>query len=575
MVVATKYVSLLILSLALPPTLYWTCIAGQNSGLKPALGTDSRRNSRVANSSNGPPELTVLLTPLFAADNITSVHVSMSFEPRPELKATSGLFQGATTAASIPALDIEEGSLQVFDAAGPLEVTPHDVALNGHFVGYRWITDRPTEGSVNISYIALPRSVSNTERNGPVLDFRLESGGLLASGFSLLVAPVDLEEKYDVFLDWNLSRAPIGTKGVWTWGPSSEGPTMRRMTAFGILRTFLAAGPVQAYIDEDQAGALARFNVYWLGELPFDGDELSDQIGQLFHDMSDFFDDDGESYRCGWALIVGLIDPQLAVRDIFSNNETHLNASQQANRWLYSVFGRKCDQEQFEQRDFHEADLDGEHVRRRCDTYSRRLDQWYESLRDCDHPVAQLASKQSFLMSSSGSPITTYKFKDSAIAIGYATYLLSRMICNFLESQIDHNVSPMTLDAWAQVLIGIVAGMDTQSQSFTPMHADMFVLFTVFLCANLDLVNIILYVIVPGMLKTYVAGPERGRWKYVKAVVELVVRERLRGRAIRYMIDAAGGDHKFWPLDSTRNIAAFGDYNGPGSFRDVYTINID
>ncbi|KAF7526226.1 hypothetical protein G7054_g10829 [Neopestalotiopsis clavispora] len=295
MAITKKSVSLLILSIVLP----WTGIAGQISGLETAQASaeDSDRYAGGSTSGNGPPELTVLLTPLFAAESITSVHVSISYEPRPEINATSGLFQGATTAASIPALDIEEGSLQVFNAAGPLNVTPRDVAINGYFLGYRWATDRPTKGSVNISYTAMPRSVSNTERNGPVLDFRLESGGLLASGFSLLVAPVDLEQDYHVSLDWNLCNGPIGTKGIWTWGPSSAGPIVRRMTSFEILWTFFAAGPVQAYIDEVQAGIPARFNVYWLGELPFDGDELSGQIGQLFRDMSDFFEDDGESYR--------------------------------------------------------------------------------------------------------------------------------------------------------------------------------------------------------------------------------------------------------------------------------------
>ncbi|KAF7526239.1 hypothetical protein G7054_g10823 [Neopestalotiopsis clavispora] len=291
--------------------------------------------------------------------------------------------------------------------------------------------------------------------------------------------------------------------------------------------------------------------------------------------------------------IYSLFDPQLAVRDIFSSLKSlygrfviefafaardgvsQLTASQRANRWLYSVFSRRCDQQQYEQRDFHETDLDAEHVRKRCVTYSRRLDQWYASLRGCDHPVAQLADEQSFLMSSLGHPITTYKTKDSTTAISYVMYLLSRMICSFLLSRVDSVGSPMIADAWAQILIGIVADMDTQSQSFTPMHADMFSVFTVFLCADLSYANIVLYDIVPRMLRKYVAGPEHDRWKYVKAIIELIIRERLRGRDIRYIMDAAGSDHKFWPLNPKRNIAAFGDYHGSGSFRGVYTLHID
>ncbi|GJD00755.1 C6 zinc finger domain protein [Colletotrichum higginsianum] len=64
---------------------------------------------------------------------------------------------------------------------------------------------------------------------------------------------------------------------------------------------------------------------------------------------------------------------------------------------------------------------------------------------------------------------------------------------------------------------------------------------------------------------------ERDEMLYMERLMEVVVRERHRGRSVRFAIDSYDEDHR---RDATcsarqRRIAVFGDFGGRGHFRDV------
>ena len=139
----------------------------------------------------------------------------------------------------------EDNIVHAVDANGELPLEVEQDAVGPTVVSRRWKTKRATQGSVRAWYVALPRLVNNATKNSPSFDLREDQGGLFASGYGFLAVPPYESGEFEVHLWWNLTDAPKGTRGVWTFG---EGPEeiVRRDTPSNLQQTYFAVGPLKS-----------------------------------------------------------------------------------------------------------------------------------------------------------------------------------------------------------------------------------------------------------------------------------------------------------------------------------------
>ncbi|KAF6826302.1 hypothetical protein CPLU01_09758 [Colletotrichum plurivorum] len=289
--------------------------------------------------------------------------------------------------------------------------------------------------------------------------------------------------------------------------------------------------------------------------------------------------------------VPSLLDPELAIRDILSRvhnlyarhsmeasfvsvDDGGSGASEKAARWICSVLGRKCDHRNFQRGDFNKENLTRETILHQCDIFSRRLDSWHSGLCSHDLPVANLGTSMDFISGPTFETLVTYSFPNQRKALDYVLYLICRMTINYLRSVFDASVSAAASDAWAKVILGIVCSMDIhQRQQFTVLRVDLALEFTATLCESSNFATTVLDYLIPKVVSAGLTAPEMLGWTKLKADLELWVREKSRGRALRVTMNDVEEDSEWWQLLGAHRIAAFGDYNGKGYFRDCYMVD--
>ena len=240
-----------------------------------------------AQAQTPPPRLEVVLTPQ-AGGADAHMGVSMRME-RPGLKVGDGLIRMPLRLVGIPLPDWSNAGLEARDDAGPIPLSASEEPPTPQGVYRRWSAGRATQGDVVITYRAPPRRVTSTTNNGPLFDLREEAGGFAGAGNGFLVAPV-APGPWRIQLSWDLSKAPPGSRGVWSLG---EG-TVETVGPSQLLQfSYYYAGPLKSY----PAQADPSFSFYWLSDPPFDPNELGDKMRALYGSMAKFFDDEGGSYR--------------------------------------------------------------------------------------------------------------------------------------------------------------------------------------------------------------------------------------------------------------------------------------
>lgn len=285
-----------------------------------------------------------------------------------------------------------------------------------------------------------------------------------------------------------------------------------------------------------------------------------------------------------------MLDPQLAIRDILStlwalhtryaieasfgstNDAQGHSASQQASAWIRSTLGRQCDHRNYKLGGFHTQNLTLEEVAEQCGRFSKRLDQWHKTLRFQDHPMMKLDTVDCCVEGPGFETIVPLHFPDSGSALDYMMYLLSRLICHYLRSLYDPTVSATTAETWAKVILGIVCGLDTRRQRFTALSVPAILWTTALLCEGTNIANIILAGVLPRLRQSDLTTTEAIAATYVKDVLEVVLRERLRGRAIRVAIVSIEEEQELWQEAQGYSMLAFGDYNGKGHFRACHSV---
>ncbi|OLN97982.1 hypothetical protein CCHL11_02509 [Colletotrichum chlorophyti] len=286
------------------------------------------------------------------------------------------------------------------------------------------------------------------------------------------------------------------------------------------------------------------------------------------------------------------LDPQLAIRDILSRvHGLHSryameasfwheispggpSASEKAAAWLCSVLGRVCDHRNFQRRDFYKDTLTPQAILEQCEIMSRRLDTWHKGLCEHDLPIASLGTEQDMISGQSFETVITYRFSDDRKALDYVMYLVSRMTCNYLRSVFDPSASASATEAWAKVVLGIVCGMDMQRRiQFTVLRIDLLLTIAATLCESTNFATTVLDYLIPKVTASGIAGVDGLSWLWLKSAMELLLKEKRKGRAVRFFMDSMEEDSQPWQWISKHQIAVFGDYNGKGYFRDSYSVD--
>lgn len=235
--------------------------------------------------AQAPPRLDLTLTP-----GAEALQVRMRMAA-PGLKAGDGLVRLPLTLVGIPSARYDGDALQARDDLGAIPLRQEEEAPTPQGVYRRWVVARATKGDVIVSYAAPPRAVSAATNNGPLFDLRAEGGGFIGAGVGFLAAPV-APGPWSVRLDWDLSQAPEGARGAWTFG---DGTVETVLPSQALAFSYYAGGPVETH---PEAGGESGFHMYWLTDPPFAPAELAEKTRQIYGQMSAFFGDPpGTPYR--------------------------------------------------------------------------------------------------------------------------------------------------------------------------------------------------------------------------------------------------------------------------------------
>ncbi|KAH7140979.1 hypothetical protein EDB81DRAFT_69373 [Dactylonectria macrodidyma] len=281
-------------------------------------------------------------------------------------------------------------------------------------------------------------------------------------------------------------------------------------------------------------------------------------------------------------------DAQLTIRDLYSsiwslharfvlessfntvNSGNKVSASQAAVQWLYSVLGRQCDLHQLQQKDYHEDILSATMVAERCSKFETCLDNWHRTLQPHDLPRPILGKTQDIITGSSFGAIVPYQFTDERKALDYISYLLSRIMCSYLQSRVQEPSSASTSQAYAWIILGIAATIGLRKHQFAGPGIFAQLLVTSMLSDGTMIATAILDGLLPRA--TALAQSPLGAFELrsLRKMLELIIREKNRGKAIRIIISAFDEHESLDKLFELQSVVAFGDCNGREPFRDVY-----
>jgi hypothetical protein len=189
-----------------------------------------------------PPKLDIVLTPHATGGADSHMAVSMRMQA-PALASGAPLVRLPVRLVSIPTPDWPKDNLTARDDSGPIPLTISEEPPTPQGVYRRWSVGRATRGDVVLAWKAPPRRVDAGTPNGPLFDLREEAGGFAGAGHGFLAAPV-AEGPWKVKLSWDLSAAPAGSRGVWSYG---EGPTEIVIPAISLQFSYYYVGPISSY----------------------------------------------------------------------------------------------------------------------------------------------------------------------------------------------------------------------------------------------------------------------------------------------------------------------------------------
>lgn len=296
------------------------------------------------------------------------------------------------------------------------------------------------------------------------------------------------------------------------------------------------------------------------------------------------------------------LDPRLAIRDVYtlawnlvgrvemeasfpaySPEKVGFSKSRQAATWIRDVAGRVCDRRNVERGDYHAEDITPEEVVSQCGRFSRGLDAWHAVLPAEGRPVVCAAGARPFVSGPGFEPFPILGFGGGdRVAVEYMMYVTARMIVSYLLSVFGDGQEGLSggggggaaeTAAWARVLLGVVCGMQHKHMMFSYVSPVSNVAQAVLLTEGAGMATAVLDGVIPHVLGQGIPTAELADWLYLKKGIEIVRRERVRGRSVRAFMLTLDEDYEKGHFDTECAFIVFGDYNGKGHFRDVYSID--
>lgn len=231
------------------------------------------------------PDVTILITPEFEGTTVTSLRIRLSIQ-EPNTTANGALVSLSLSDELASTQQYEAKDIEASDASGILSLSQEDDESDRNYM-----VERSTEGDVVLIFAAKPKLQPGKLE---FLHMGAENDGKALFGPGLGFLPVPKGDNYRFKLDWDLSRAPDGTRAVWSLG---EGPSV---TAVGppdfLSESYFAVGQMKSL---PPLGAASNYTMYWFDEPPagFNITKLASFTQQLFGHMRDFFRDADDTYR--------------------------------------------------------------------------------------------------------------------------------------------------------------------------------------------------------------------------------------------------------------------------------------
>lgn len=249
---------------------------------------------KASGQLEGAPSLDILLEPLKAATDdsqIDRVGVTLRIDGV-RYSANEPVLRLPLVTSNVDTVATVLDGLTVSDTKGPLHLSSRDVNLPEQNArdsttggpSREWLTDRVPQGSVSVHY-TVPAQASLPPRGpAPPLSFISDGGGVSAAGeVFVLLPPQDL--RYRTTVDWNLARAPKGSRGVTSLGEDRV-VANEPLTGGQIRMTFFMAGRIHTW---PARAPKSGFFAAWQGAPPFDVDSLMAWTGELYGHYAQFF----------------------------------------------------------------------------------------------------------------------------------------------------------------------------------------------------------------------------------------------------------------------------------------------
>lgn len=286
-----------------------------------------------------------------------------------------------------------------------------------------------------------------------------------------------------------------------------------------------------------------------------------------------------------------MLDRRLAIRNILShlwllhgryvmetafkteNGNSDLSASEQASAWLLSVLGRQCDYRHYHAKNFFANDLSKDEILKQCTRFERLLDEWHSSLAALDLPQVELGSAKSFWHGSSFDTIIPFNFRNNDVGFDFALYLISRLICGSLKASFDHSAFAPISETWGKSIVSTFCGLSWHRDRFTLLGPPSALLMTALLSEGSNVIKSILYGLIPRVEEADVSVSEAIPWRLLKKLLKFQLKEKSRGRNIRFAIAGVEDSADKWQIAGEFSVAVFGDDCGKRYFRDTHYID--
>ncbi|MGZ8361069.1 MAG: peptidase M61, partial [Allosphingosinicella sp.] len=228
----------------------------------------------AAASPSPAPGLHLLLRPVPGADGeVVSVDVTLVLDDVRADPATP-LVQLPLVVANVETVAASVDSVEAHDARGPLRLTAR-VEGTGASEVRSWLTDRPVEGPVSLTYRAPISGRVASRGAAPPLELRAEAGAFSGAGSTFLLLPVS-ESLYRLSVRWDMAAMP-GAEAASSLGPGDVALATPQ-PASRFERSFFMAGRIGRFPEPRSP---EPFFAAWQGTPPFDGPALMQWTGDL------------------------------------------------------------------------------------------------------------------------------------------------------------------------------------------------------------------------------------------------------------------------------------------------------